>query len=563
MHEYLVRPTLALVLLLGSSFQAATGRLSQRDSAVRFEISFPARVRQEPVDGRLLLLLSRNTSGEPRFTAANWANPQPMWGMDVEGLQAGQPAVIDSRVPGYPVESIADVPAGEYTIQAVLNVYTTFRRSDGHVVKLHMDQWEGQQWNRSPGNLYSRPAKIKIDPARAATIRLSLDEKIAPIDPPKDTRFVKHVKIRSEVVSRFWGRDMYIGAVVLLPKGFDEHPEARYPVVYVQNHFTPTLRGFGEDLSEPSAPDRRGRAGFYQGWTADGFPRFLLVIPQEPNPFYDDSYAVNSVNVGPYGDAITKELMPYVEKKFRAIGEPWSRTLTGGSTGGWRTLAVQILYPDLFNGAWAFCPDPVDFRYFQLVNIYEDENAYYPRSEWKKDPIRPWMRNVDDQVLVTVKEASTLELVLGTRGRSGEQMDIFQAVFGPVGSDGYPRLLYDKRTGVIDKEVAAYWKEHFDLRYIMDRDWPALGPKLKGKLRIYIGDTDTFYLEEATQLLESFLRATKDPYFDGSVEYGKRAPHCWSGVPPGANPYIYYIPAMADHITRTAPAGADVKSWRY
>jgi hypothetical protein len=556
MQVWLALPALFVLL-----FQVSTARSSQAGSTLRFEVTFPASANGEPIDGRVFLLLSRNSSGEPRFSAANWGNPQPMWGVDVEGLRPGQPAVIDSKALGYPLETIDEIPAGEYSVQAVLNVYTTFHRSDGHVVKLHMDQWEGQQWARSPGNLYSKPERVKIDPAAGGTIRISLSEKIPPIPVPQDTRYVKHVKIRSEAVSRFWGRDMFVGAVVLLPKGFDEHPDARYPVVYVQGHFTPTIRGFSEG-GGPGPAGGRGQ-NFYQAWTADGFPRFLLVIPQEPNPFYDDSYAVNSANVGPYGDAITKELMPYVEKKFRAIGEPWARTLMGGSTGGWRSLAVQVLYPDLFNGTWVFCPDPVDFRYFQLIDIYGDDNAYYPKSEWKKAPIRPWMRKVDDQVLVTVKEASTLELVLGTRGRSGEQMDIFQAVFGPVGNDGYPRLLYDKRTGAIDKDVAAYWKEHFDLRYIMERDWPSLGPKLQGKVRIYMGDTDTFYLEEATQLLENFLRGTKDPAYGGVVEYGKRAPHCWSGVPPGANPYVHYIPSMADHITKTAPSGADTSSWRY
>ena len=236
----------------------------------------------------------------------------------------------------------------------------------------------------------------------------------------------------------------------------------------------------------------------------------LVVLLQDPNPFYDDAYAVNSANLGPYGDAVIDELIPVVEEKFRAIGEPWSRTTFGGSTGGWRALAAQVFYPDFFNGAWVFCPDPVDFRYFQLVDIYDDENAYYAGSGFKKDPIRPWMRSVDDQVLMTERDASILELVLGTRGRSGDQMDIFQAVYGPVGDDGYPRLLYDKNTGVIDKEVASYWKENYDLRYILERDWETLGPKLEGKLRIYMGDTDTFYLEEATRLLEELLEGTNN-----------------------------------------------------
>jgi S-formylglutathione hydrolase FrmB len=416
-----------------------------------------------------------------------------------------------------------------------------------------MDHWEGQQWNTSPGNLCSVPEKMKIDPAAGGTIRLALTERIPPVTPPEDTRYVKHVKIRSELVSRFWGQDVYIGAVVLLPEGFDSHPEARYPVAYLQSHFMPTMRGFVE----------RPENLFFKERTSAGFPRFLLVIPQDPNPFYDDSYAVNSANVGPYGDALMQELIPYVEQKFRAIGQPWARTVFGGSTGGWRTLALQVFHPDEFNGAWAFCPDPVDFRYFQLVNIYQDENAYYANSAWKKEPSRPWMRNIDDQVLATQEQASIFELVLGTKGRSGQQMDIFQAVFGPVGSDGYPRLLYDKKTGFIDKEVAAYWRENYDLSHIIERDWATLGPKLNGKLHIYIGDTDTFYLEEATMQLEKFFKRATNPVFEGTIEYGKRAPHCWSGCQSGRNPTLCHLPAMAEHIRKTAPPGADLDSWRY
>jgi hypothetical protein len=289
----------------------------------------------------------------------------------------------------------------------------------------------------------------------------------------------------------------------------------------------------------------------------------LIVMPQDPTPYYDDSYAVNSANVGPYGDAITRELIPYVEQQFRGIGEGWARTLFGGSTGGWRALAVQIFYPDLFNGTWSFCPDPVDFRYFQLVNIYEDDNAYYPNSEWKHHPIRPVMRGVDDQVLMTYKDASTVELVLGTRGRSGGQLDIFQAVYGPVAEDGYTRLLYDKRTGVIDKGVVDYWRDNYDLRHILERDWATLGPKLRGKIHIYMGDMDTFVLEEAVLLMEQFLEGTRDPYYGGSVEWGARQPHCYSGAPPGQSSVEFVLPQMASHIARTAPAGADVRSWRY
>ncbi len=522
-------------------------------SPFRFEISFTERVQKETLDGRILLLISKDLKREPRFTAVNWRSPQPFFGVDVEGLGPGEPAVVDGKTLGFPVERIDQIPAGEYNVQAVFHLYTTFHRADGHIVKMPMDHWEGQQWNTSPGNLFSRPSKMTIDPVAGGTIRLDLTERIPPTTPPEDTRYVRHVKIRSELVSRFWGTDMYIGAVVLLPEGFDSHPEARYPVAYLQSHFMPTLLGFVE----------KAENSFFKEWTSPDFPRFLVVIPQDPNPFYDDSYAVNSANVGPYGDALMKELIPFVEREFRAIGKPWARTVFGGSTGGWRAFALQVFHPDEFNGAWIFCPDPVDFRYFQLVNIYQDENAYYANSTWKKEPSRPWMRSVDDQVLATQEQASIFELVLGTKGRSGQQMDIFQAVFGPVGSDGYPRLLYDKQTGIIDKEVAAYWRENYDLSHIIERDWASLGPKLNGKLHIYIGDTDTFFLEEATMLLERFLKRATNPVFEGTIEYGKRAPHCWSGCAPGRNTTLCYLPAMAEHIRKTAPPGADLESWKY
>ena len=566
MSRRTVFPFLKVVLILAPVAILQASAAAPR-AGTSFEISFPSNVSRAALDGRLLLLFSQRNDTEPRFHVVNRRSPQPFFGMNVEQFTAGQPIRFDESASGYPVESLAQLPAGDYIVQAVLHVYTTFHRSDGHVVKLPMDHWEGQNWNRSPGNLYSVPRTIRVG-EESNVVSIELSQKIPPITPPEDTRFLRHVKIRSQLVSEFWGHDMDIGAVVLLPKGFDEHPEARYPVAYLQGHFAASFRQWREQPPDPEASGAELRSQqsayqMFQTWTSDDFPRMLVVVPQDPNPFYDDAYAVNSANLGPYGDALVKELIPYVEKKFRALAEPWSRTLYGGSTGGWRALAAQIFYPDTFNGTWVFCPDPVDFRYFQLVNIYADTNAYYPGSGWKTEPIRPWMRSVDDQVLMTQRQASLLELALGTRGRSGDQMDIFQAVYGPVAEDGYPRLLYDKKTGEIDRGVIDYWRENYDLRHILERDWERLGPKLKGKLRIFMGDTDTYFLEEATRLLEQFLEATTDPYYDGRVVWGERAPHCFTGAPSGTGTTAHYLPEMAEHIRRTAPPGADLTSWRY
>jgi enterochelin esterase-like enzyme len=572
-----------LSLASAASFVAATTRAQQpAKSAFRIEVSVAPELAPAPLDGRLLLIVSRGGDQEPRFQVGRGLTSEPLFGVDVEGLTAvttsafvmqdrevfdsqgnrsmipvrtyeertARPVVVDADTRGWPVESLAQIPAGDYTVQAVLNVYTTFHRADGHTIKAHMDQWEGQHWNRSPGNLYSDPQRLHIDPAVAAPIRIVLNKKIPPIDPPADTEYVKHIKFKSETLSKWWGHDIYLGAVVVLPEGFESHPDAHYPVAYNQGHF-------------PSTFALRDR--FLEDWKSGKLGRFIIVLMQHPTPFYDDSYAVNSANNGPYGDALTQELIPRVEKQFRAIGQPWARVVYGGSTGGWESLAWQVFYPDMFNGTWSFCPDPVDFRYFQMVNIYQDKNAFYPNSPWKTEPVRPWQRTPDDQVAMSEKDASHLEEVLGTRGRSGDQMDIFMATFGPVGADGYPKLLYDKWTGAIDPAVAQYWKEHYDLRAIVERDWKTLGPKLQGKLHLYVGEMDSYFLEEAAFLLRDFLEKTEEPHSDATFDIGERAPHCYSGKADyaGQRPEQRILPQMMERMLKTAPPGADVKSWRY
>jgi hypothetical protein len=572
-HRFLVSISVVSLSFLALIFSVSVIALPIGEERLTFNISFPIEVSQEALDGRLLLLISNNGFREPRFQISDGAQTQLVFGAEVEGLAPNQEATIDGSTFGYPLKSLEDLPAGEYWVQALLHRYETFHRADGHVVKLPMDRGEGLQWNRAPGNLFSTPVKLKIDPAKGGVYKISMDRVIEPIPAQRDSKYIKHVKIQSELLSKFWGRPMEIGVAVLLPEGFDEHPDAHYPLVIMQGHFSPTIYGFRETPPDKGATGR-SRLGaaegyrFYQLWTGKDFPRVILAVIQHPCPYYDDSYGVNSANCGPYGDAIIHELIPFIETKFRGIGQGWARGLYGGSTGGWIVLAEQIFYPDEFNGAWASCPDPVDFRAYQVVNIYSHKNAYYLDSDWKLTP-RPGARNYLGEVLSTMEEQNHLELVLGTHGRSGDQWDIWQAVFSPVGDDGYPKPIWDKMTGEIDHQVAEYWREHYDLRYILDRDWKTLGPKLKGKLHIYVGDMDTFYLNDAVYLLEAFLESTKDPYYDGEVVYGDRFEHCWSGYPkrfgdPKDQGYNErFIPMIVEHILKTAPEGADLKSWRY
>jgi len=582
MTSALRRVSLALVsaAALGWALAACAGA----PGGPRFQISFTSEQSAEPLDGRLLLMISSDDGAEPRFQIADGPETQLAFGADVEGMAPGQPATIDRSALGWPIESLVDLPAGTYNVQALLHRYETFTRADGHTVKLPMDRGEGQQWNRAPGNLYSTPRKIDLDPARGGTYEITLDQVIPPIADPPETKYIKHERIQSELLTAFWGRPMYLGAHVLVPEGFDEHPNARYPLVINHGHFPYTFGGFREEPPDPDAPceysarfqlDCYNRVQeeyayqFYKDWTGPDFPRFLVVEIQHANPYYDDSYAVNSQNLGPYGDAIVKELIPYLEEKYRGLGEGWARFMYGGSTGGWEALGAQVMYPDDFNGAFAACPDPIDFRAYTVVNIYEDENAYYLDSRWKRTP-RPGHRDYLGHVSATLEEMNRRELVLGTKSRSGQQWDIWEAVYSPVGPDGYPRRIWDKRTGVIDKQVAEFWKENYDLSYILRRDWEnGLGEKLRGKIHLYVGDMDNYYLNNAVYLVEDFLKTTTNPPYEGVVDYGDRAEHCWNGDHTRANAYSrlryhqMFAPLIVQRILKTAPRGADVRSWRY
>lgn len=519
------RPVLLAVFLLSGLVAMA------QTAGPRFQVSFPAAAHAQPITGRVFVIITRQERREPRLQAGWWFQQTPIYGADVSQLQPGQPAIIDVSTLGYPFKSLKELPAGEYYVQALINLYTEFHRSDGHTLWAHMDQWEGQQFNKSPGNLYSEVQKVRLDPAAGYDIKLEADRVIPPVQVPEDTTYVKRVKFESKLVSKFWGRPMYIGATVLLPKGYAEHPSQRYPVVYIQDHFT--LRapfGFRDDDDEDSWPSRSEGRSFTKAWLSNNFPRMILVTFQHPTPFFDDSYAVNSANQGPYGDAIMEELIPYLETHFRIIREPWARVLTGGSTGGWESLALQVLHPDFFGGTWTFYPDPIDFHKYQLVDIYNDDNAFEAPGAEFIPPERPMMRSNEGQVLMTMRQMSLLEAVLGTHGRSGQQYAEWEAAYGPVGADGYPRPLWDKLTGKIDREVATYMRDHgYDLTADLEKNWARIGPQLVGKLHLFCGDMDNYYLNLAVYNLENFLKNSKNPNYEGSFEYGRPMKgHGWS-----------------------------------
>ena len=577
----MVKVSRSIVFLL---LLAMAGCTSQNEKIAVFKISFTKEMSEQAQDGRLLLMLANNDKSEPRFQINDGLSAQLVFGVDVEGMTPGQEITIKTENAfGFPVQSVKNIPAGEYYVQALINRYETFKLKTGHTVKLAPDQGEGQQWHSKPGNFYSKPVKVSIN-NNGETIEVTMDQKIPAIAEPKDTKYVKHIKIQSKMLTEFWGKPMFIGAHVLLPEGFDEHPEAKYPLMIYHGHFPSDFGGFSTepppvDMDTSDYAARFGIYGynkfqkqeaynFYKQWTSKDFPRFIIIEIQHANPYYDDSYAVNSANLGPYGDAIMKELLPEIESKYRGMGEGWARFTYGGSTGGWEALAVQMFYPDDFNGCFAACPDPVDFRAFCLVDIYTDKNAYWYDSDFKKLP-RPAHRNYLGQIQNTMQESNHYELALGTKSRSGQQWDIWEAVYSPQGEDGYPKRIFNKETGDIDPAVAEYWKQNYDLRYILERDWKTLGPKLEGKIHIYCGDMDNYYLNNAVYLMEDFLKKTESPFYKGEVDYGDRAEHCWNGDHENPN-YVsrlryntMYLPRILKRIQESAPKGADLKSWRY
>ncbi len=564
-------------------FICLSSLLQAKESSIRFAISFPKEISDQAQDGRLLLMFSTDNSEEPRMQITDSLKTQQVFGKDIEGWKPGEDKVIDSSAFGYPIKNLADFPAGEYFVQALLNRYESFRLKSGHEVKLPPEMGEGQVWNEKPGNFYSKPVKLRIDPSSSDTIKIAIDQKLPPKEEPKDTKYIRHIKMQSKLLTEFWGRPIFLGAHVLVPEGFDEHPDSRYPLMIFHGHFPSDLSGFRTEPPDPNLkPDYSDRfhiSGYnkiqqeeaynlYKTWISKDFPRYLVIEIQHANPYYDDSYAVNSANLGPYGDAITYELIPFIEKQFHAIGEPWSRFVYGGSTGGWEALAVQVFYPDQYNGAFAACPDPIDFRAYTTINIYDDKNAYYYGSNFKK-LARPGHRNYLGQLDATVEQMNYRELALGTKTRSGQQFDIWEAVFSPQDKDGYPKRIFNKETGEIDPEVAKYWKENYDLRYILERDWSKLSSKLAGKIHIYCGDMDNYYLNNAVYLMEDFLKNTKDPNYGGEVDYGDRMEHCWNGDHQNPN-YIsrlryntFYLPKILKRMEESAPPGADLKSWKY
>jgi hypothetical protein len=552
MNRHLLRVLLALIAAVGIGALPAGAQ-------TRFEVAIDPALHARPLTGRLLLILGRSAEPEPRLVMA--PHGPPFFGLDLERLQPNTSAIIDQGTLGYPA-GLADLAPGEYWAQAVVSVYSEARRADGHTIWVALNDGMQEFLTTAAGNLYSEPQRVQV--GDSGTVRLHITKQVPPRTRPRDNPWVRHVQIRSEKLSRFWGRPIFVNATVLLPKGYDEHPETRFPTIYTFGHsvpfsFTPDSTRARNIGQINAVTGLETGYDFYKSWNAEGFPRVVAISFQQQTPFFADSYSVNSANNGPYGDALIEEVIPYLETRFRLISRPYARIVEGASTGGWQTLALQLHHPDFFGGAWVLQPDPIDFRRYQLVDIYQDENAFTLPIGAYKSVERPFRRTVEGQVVWTLRDLSRFEAVLGSSRRGGYQLGAWEAVYGPVGDDGYPKPLWDPMTGRIDRDVAHYMRDHgFDLRAYAEQNWATIGPKLTGKLHFFAGDMDDFYLNLAVYRFQEFLAGTKDPHHTADFTYGRPMKgHSWH-----AFTWADMVRAMAEHIRRNAGTESTAP-WNY
>jgi S-formylglutathione hydrolase FrmB len=466
-----------------------------------FEILTKPGLIQGPQDGRLFVILSRTNSPDPRFSLSRAGRDAPFsLARDIKGLAPASIAVLDQTAFKFALTNLSALPRGDYFVQALFDSSVDLR------------------FPNAPGNLCSRAQKMSLDATHSGPVQLELDQRLPPEEVPLDTDQIKFVKLRSKLLSEFHHRPIYLRAGIVLPRDYQRDTTRRYPL-WVR------IGGFGSRYTSVRRLLTEQKE-LRQTWLADDSPRFLMLQLDGAGP-YGDPYYVNSANNGPYGDALVQELIPYVEDKFRGIGVPRSRVLSGVSTGGWVSLALQIFYPDFFNGTWSSCPDPVDFRSFELLNIYRDANAY---AELQGSE-RPSERDLKGNIILTMRREVGMENLLG-RGNSytlsGQQWGAWNAVYSPRGADGLPASLWDPQTGAVNHEVAEQWKQ-YDLRLVLEKDWKTLGPKLRGKIHIASGEADQYFLNNAAHLLDEFL-SHADPPFEGAITFGPGKGHGWSNL---------------------------------
>ncbi len=491
-HPLLLRRELLLSFLL---IGLLAGRpAAQSTHALTLEVSVAEALQAEsPTDGRLFVFLSQTR--RPSLITS-WPSPGlQVYAKNLEGWNSrkGMELLVAEDWPHKADFTLDAIPEGTYYLQAV------------------WDHDREESRLQAPGNLYSPVTEVRV--SQDEVFPLTLSESYPPRE-LVDNRFVQAVELQSKSLSAFWGKEMTVKAAVLLPATWYTQPDRKYPVRY-------NIAGYGGRYNRVNR--LVNDSAFYNWWLSGDAPQIINVFLDGEGPF-GDSYQMDSDNSGPYGTNLTKELIPYIEREYRGLGTPASRFVDGCSTGGWVSLALQLYYPDFFNGVWSYSPDAIEFENYQLVNIYTDDNAYV--NEWGN--LRPLARDLSGDPIMTVGDFLQFENVLGwsdTYVTSGSQFSAHTALYSPKGADGLPAPLFDPHTGEIDRTVAEHWKK-YDMKILLQENWPMLGPKLQGKIYIWMGDMDNFFLNPATRAVDEFLKQTANPKSDATVLFEPMAGHC-------------------------------------
>lgn len=451
--------------------QSAAPATQPAAAAPRVEVRFSREALDRPFTGRVFLMTTQR-GGRP-MNGPNWFGTEPFYALDVKDWKPDTPLAFDpDKCLGFP-GTLRELKPGRYRVQAVMD----------------MGGWSHRAVN-GPGNIYCEPVELEHSAEHPADLKLTLDKKRQE-SRPAETDAVKVVSIRSRLLSAFHKRDVELHAVVGLPAAYANEPERRFPALYV-------IPGFGGGFSTG------GRMVNPKPYEAAGID--LVVIYLDPDCPTGHHVFADSANNGPVGQALIEELIPQLEKEFRLIADVDARYVTGHSSGGWSSLWLQVTYPDTFGGAWSTSPDPVDFTAFQTSNIYDSSENFFTLPDGSPRPIA----RSRGRGGIRCKDFSDMEVVLGRGG----QLQSFEAVFSPRGADGKPRPLWDRRTGKLDPETAEAWKK-YDIRLILEKNWATLGPKLKGKLHLFCGDQDTFYLDGAfVKLRDALKRLGSDAYVE-------------------------------------------------
>jgi hypothetical protein len=471
--------------------------LSVQTAAAKSVVVNIKNIQEIQQEGRLHLIFSRSNEPQPRFYSA-WPtkNIEPLFSQDLLSLSKGQVITFDASTTGFPFDSLAELPTGEWYVQAIYDSYFLDSRIN------------------SPLNIYSDVIKYTNDGASDMALTLSLNQRLPKETLPDGNRFLKFIKMPSQLLSEFWDTDMYLRAGVILPNSYYDNALKNFPVIF--------------DIGGYHARYDRAQAlyedpAFKKYWLTPDTPQMIIVFLDGEAPL-GDSYQIDSANNGPYGQATWQELLPYLNKQFNIIDHANARFVTGCSTGGWVSLALQTYYPDLFNGAWSFSADGVDFKYLQLVDIYQDKNAFVNEHGMP----RPSYRAKDGEVIFNIKREIMMENQMARNNSfaySGGQWGGWNAVFGPKLQDGSPSTIWDPLTGEIDQSIAAQWTK-YDLRLYTEENWQTLGPKLQGKLHIWMGDMDNFYLNNAMHLYQEMLGTQTEPVSNAKFTWARGTEHC-------------------------------------